>query len=286
MDKKIKIVSVLLMVLLMFVSASAEEGTLKQGDKGKDVIKLQERLKELVYFDGEETGVYDKATTNSVKEFQKDAGLVQSGKADEETQNKLFSEEAIAIRKQVLEEQYIDLEIFESKAKAAVKNWDGKNGRGYSVTASYNVGNYSGELYINSVDSSFSMTGTNITYTGGAYTLENAQLNLDLLAEAPVYSQSTSVYVKAGSMYEKINNRDIHSSSGLMGEWIYIDMGQYPELAKTLAEKGGYVKVGYYETKMSTDTVQYRIFKSAYSIWKEIDGDNLVRYIEFLIIII
>ena len=126
------------------------------------------------------------------------------------------------------------------------------------------------------------MTGTNITYTGGAYTLENAQLNLDLLAEAPVYSQSTSVYVKAGSMYEKINNRDIHSSSGLMGEWIYIDMGQYPELAKTLAEKGGYVKVGYYETKMSTDTVQYRIFKSAYSIWKEIDGDNLVRYIEFL----
>lgn len=91
MDKKIKIVSVLLMVLLMFVSASAEEGTLKQGDKGKDVIKLQERLKELVYFDGEETGVYDKATTNSVKEFQKDAGLVQSGKADEETQNKLLA---------------------------------------------------------------------------------------------------------------------------------------------------------------------------------------------------
>ena len=43
-----------------------------------------------------------------------------------------------------------------------------------------------------------------------------------------------------------------------------------------------YVKVGYYETKMSTDTVQYRIFKSAYSIWKEIDGDYLVRYIEFL----
>ena len=43
-----------------------------------------------------------------------------------------------------------------------------------------------------------------------------------------------------------------------------------------------YKTIGYYETKMSTDTVQYRIFKSAYSIWKEIDGDNLVRYIEFL----
>ena len=83
-------------------------------------------------------------------------------------------------------------------------------------------------------------------------------------------------------MYDKINNRYIHSSSGLMGELLYIDMGQYPELAKTLAEKGGYVKVGHYETKMSTDTVQYKIFKSAYSIWKEIDGDYLVRYIEFL----
>lgn len=255
---------------------------MKQGDKGKSVVRLQQRLIELTYYDGVENGVYDKATASAVKAFQKDAGLTQSGNADGETRQLLFGEEAIQIRKNVLEQKYIDLEVFESKAKAAVRNWDGKKGRGYSVTASYDAGQYSGALYMSSVDSSYSLAGTNVTYTGGAYNLEKAQLKLDLFVTASNYSTSSSVYIKAGNMYERIDKADIHATDGLLGRWVYIDMGQYPELAKTLVEKGGYVTVGNSETSMRTDTTQYKIFKSAYSVWQAIDGDHLVKYIDFL----
>ena len=263
-------------------TANAGEGVMKQGDKGKSVVRLQQRLIELTYYDGVENGVYDKATASAVKAFQKDAGLTQSGNADGETRQLLFGEEAIQIRKNVLEQKYIDLEVFESKAKAAVRNWDGKKGRGYSVTASYDAGQYSGALYMSSVDSSYSLAGTNVTYTGGAYNLEKAQLKLDLFVTASNYSTSSSVYIKAGNMYERIDKADIHATDGLLGRWVYIDMGQYPELAKTLAEKGGYVTVGNSETSMRTDTTQYKIFKSAYSVWQAIDGDHLVKYIDFL----
>lgn len=263
-------------------TANAGEGVMKQGDKGKSVVRLQQRLIELTYYDGVENGVYDKATASAVKAFQKDAGLTQSGNADGETRQLLFGEEAIQIRKNVLEQKYIDLEVFESKAKAAVRNWDGKKGRGYSVTASYDAGQYSGALYMSSVDSSYSLAGTNVTYTGGAYNLEKAQLKLDLFVTASNYSTSSSVYIKAGNMYERIDKADIHATDGLLGRWVYIDMGQYPELAKTLAEKGGYVTVGNSETSMRTDTTQYKIFKSTYSVWQAIDGDHLVKYIDFL----
>ena len=255
-------------------TANAGEGVMKQGDKGKSVVRLQQRLIELTYYDGVENGVYDKATASAVKAFQKDAGLTQSGNADGETRQLLFGEEAIQIRKNVLEQKY--------KAKAAVRNWDGKKGRGYSVTASYDAGQYSGALYMSSVDSSYSLAGTNVTYTGGAYNLEKAQLKLDLFVTASNYSTSSSVYIKAGNMYERIDKADIHATDGLLGRWVYIDMGQYPELAKTLAEKGGYVTVGNSETSMRTDTTQYKIFKSAYSVWQAIDGDHLVKYIDFL----
>ncbi len=261
---------------------SEGEGVIKQGDKGKSVVRLQQRLIELTYYDGVENGVYDKATASAVKAFQKDAGLAQSGDADGETRSLLFGEEGIQIRKNVLEQKYIDLEVFENKAKNAVKNWDGKKGRGYSVTASYDAGQYSGALYMSSMDASYSLAGTNVTYTGGAYNLEKAQLKLDLFVTAPNYSASSSVYIKAGNMYERIDKTDIHAMDGLLGKWVYIDMGQYPELAKTLAEKGGYVTVGRSETSMGTDTTQYKIFKSAYSVWQAIDGDHLVKYIDFL----
>lgn len=50
-------------------------------------------------------------------------------------------------------------------------------------------------------------------------------------------------------MYERIDKADIHATDGLLGRWVYIDMGQYPKLAKTLVEKGGYVTVGQFGNK-------------------------------------
>lgn len=72
-------------------TANAGEGVMKQGDKGKSVVRLQQRLIELTYYDGVENGVYDKATASAVKAFQKDAGLTQSGNADGETRQLLLA---------------------------------------------------------------------------------------------------------------------------------------------------------------------------------------------------
>ncbi len=70
--------------------------TLKKGSKGEAVAALQERLKELGYLGGVADGSFGGGTGSAVKEFQKVAGLKETGEADAETQEALFSEAAPA----------------------------------------------------------------------------------------------------------------------------------------------------------------------------------------------
>lgn len=64
---------------------------LKSGDKGDDVQALQERLKELNYYNGKITAAYDEKTEKAVKEFQKDFVLEETGEADLPTLSLIFS---------------------------------------------------------------------------------------------------------------------------------------------------------------------------------------------------
>ena len=64
---------------------------LSPGDTGEPVKRLQTRLKELGYFDGEIGGNYLTKTTNAVKLFQQALGLEQTGVATVGLQEKLFS---------------------------------------------------------------------------------------------------------------------------------------------------------------------------------------------------
>ena len=52
---------------------------LKLGASGEDVRRLQERLKEFGFYDGEITGEFDEKTEESVISFQKSEGLTPDG---------------------------------------------------------------------------------------------------------------------------------------------------------------------------------------------------------------
>ena len=64
---------------------------LSHGDKGDEVIKLQEALKETGYYSGNINGKYDTLTEKAVKAFQKSNGLSGTGVATQETQLILYS---------------------------------------------------------------------------------------------------------------------------------------------------------------------------------------------------
>lgn len=64
---------------------------LETGMKGDGVKRLQKRLIDLGYLKDGADGVYGKKTAAAVQAFQKDAGLPETGTADDATQLALFS---------------------------------------------------------------------------------------------------------------------------------------------------------------------------------------------------
>ena len=91
---------ILALVLAMSLSLGsfAEESAriLMQGDSGEDVLKLQTRLIELKYMEGEATGTFDETTAQAVRLFQREYGLLETGMADAVTLSLLMSPEARA----------------------------------------------------------------------------------------------------------------------------------------------------------------------------------------------
>jgi peptidoglycan hydrolase-like protein with peptidoglycan-binding domain len=68
--------AVALGVLGMAHQASA---AVRQGDRGKEVSTLQERLQELGYFKADVTGYFGSLTKEAVRQFQQDKGLTPDG---------------------------------------------------------------------------------------------------------------------------------------------------------------------------------------------------------------
>ena len=76
------------------------EPPLHNGSQGEKVRQLQERLKELGYYEGEVDGQFGPGTRDAVTAFQKNNGLDADGLAGEETQKTLYSEEAVPAAKE------------------------------------------------------------------------------------------------------------------------------------------------------------------------------------------
>lgn len=75
-------------------SGASADGTLKKGDKGDTVLKLQNRLKDLGYMFVKPSGEFAEGTEQSVKDFQYLNGLTVTGIADAKTQALLYSDSA------------------------------------------------------------------------------------------------------------------------------------------------------------------------------------------------
>ena len=68
--------------------------TLSKGDENNDVMRLQVRLYELGYLNDNRDGVYGGKTTTAVGLFQQTVGLEATGIADNETQIRLYADDA------------------------------------------------------------------------------------------------------------------------------------------------------------------------------------------------
>lgn len=69
--------------------------TLSNGDKGDNVLKLQNRLYELGYLNDDRDGAFGGKTQTAVKMFQQRMGIDATGIADNETQTLLYADSAL-----------------------------------------------------------------------------------------------------------------------------------------------------------------------------------------------
>ena len=84
-----------LAVVLIFCGAAAEEqaaAALKYGDKGQEVLALQTRLKEVLYYNGPLSGEFGDLTRKAVRRVQAAYGLPETGEADAALQEIIFGE--------------------------------------------------------------------------------------------------------------------------------------------------------------------------------------------------
>ncbi len=69
--------------------------TVRKGDKGDDVIKVQQRLADLGYYKGKISGIFNNDTVSALKAFQKKSSLNPDGICGPQTRTVLFGEFAI-----------------------------------------------------------------------------------------------------------------------------------------------------------------------------------------------
>lgn len=90
--------------ILLYFPAVGEEQTLAIGSKGNRVLEVKARLQKLGYMEqGTITKKYNEKTAAAVMEFQRLNGLIETGEVDSETEEKLFSDEAVRKPKPTLE---------------------------------------------------------------------------------------------------------------------------------------------------------------------------------------
>lgn len=133
--------------------------TLQKGSKGEAVTKLQERLKELGYLGGKADGSFGGQSESAVKEFQKTAGLDETGIADPATQELLFSAAAPQSPNPILDDSlyekldYKSCERDPEAYKGKLIKFTGKvlqviEGEGYADFRIASKGNYDNVVYV------------------------------------------------------------------------------------------------------------------------------------------
>ncbi len=72
-----------------------EKDTFRIGDQDEKIVNIQDKLKELNYYNEESTGYFGDITSTAVIAFQNANGLTATGEVDKKTYELLFSEDAL-----------------------------------------------------------------------------------------------------------------------------------------------------------------------------------------------
>lgn len=84
---KKKICFILLIIIFITTTALTVFATSRRGSSGREVRKIQEKLKRCGYYSGSVDGIYGSGTESAVKKFQKANGLKADGIAGKATLN-------------------------------------------------------------------------------------------------------------------------------------------------------------------------------------------------------
>ena len=97
-NMKMKNYAAMILALVLALCAALPafaQGTIwKKGDAGEEITRMQARLKELGYLEGDPSGVFDEETEEALTAFQRRNSLLATGMADEKTWQVLFSDKA------------------------------------------------------------------------------------------------------------------------------------------------------------------------------------------------
>ena len=85
----VMVITFLAFFLILNVQSSGAFSSLKQGNRGPDVLTLQQQLQQLGYFHDQPTGYFGTVTISSVKKFQLNYGLKPDGIAGMQTNSQI-----------------------------------------------------------------------------------------------------------------------------------------------------------------------------------------------------
>ena len=90
--KRIVLFILILLLLPVFTAAADDtDQTLRQGDKGEDVVRIQTRLFDLGFYTYKPTGSFQTVTRTAVVSYQAACGFTADGTIGEETARSLFT---------------------------------------------------------------------------------------------------------------------------------------------------------------------------------------------------
>ena len=82
-----QIITIILLniLIIVFISDGGASALSKMGSRGDEVVQIQQKLKDMGYYQGNVDGMYGYQTMNAVKEFQSDNSLSVDGIAGTQT---------------------------------------------------------------------------------------------------------------------------------------------------------------------------------------------------------
>lgn len=168
-------------------SQAAQDGV-KEGESSEKVASIQSKLKEFGYYNGEETGEFDEATTEAVKAFQTANGLEATGVVDDETHYILFYYDgAVAYTETAEETEPTEATEEATEATAATVNSEALENGPVQLPETSNV---SGYIITNEQNQSYADTASEVAE------MTNTVTKKALSKSAAVIPSATTAEVK------------------------------------------------------------------------------------------